>query len=62
MGTVKSNTILNAEQFVSKRQQELLHVKHAVKLTETRVFWFWFWFVNQQDSLTNMFADVIGVV
>ena len=25
-------------------------------------FWFWFWFVNQQDSLTNMFADVIGVV
>ena len=21
-------------------------------------FWFWFWFVNQQDSLTNMFADV----
>ena len=37
MGTVKSNTILNAEQLVSKRQQELLHVKHAVKLTETRV-------------------------
>ena len=32
MGTVKSNTILNAEQFVSKRQQELLHVKHAVKV------------------------------
>ena len=19
-------------------------------------FWFWFWFINQQDSLTNMFA------
>ena len=19
---------------------------------------FWFWFINQQDSLTNMFADV----
>ena len=37
MGTVKSNTILKAEQFVSKRQQELLHVKHAAKLTETRV-------------------------
>ena len=37
MGTVKSNTILNAEQFVSKRQQELLYVKHAAKLTETRV-------------------------
>ena len=37
MGTVKSNTILNAEQFVIKRQLELLHVKHAVKLTETRV-------------------------
>ena len=37
MGTVKSNTILNAEQFVSKRQQELLHVKHAAKFTETRV-------------------------
>ena len=37
MGTVKSNTILNAEQFVSKRQQELLHVKHAAKLTETRM-------------------------
>ena len=26
------------------------------------LFWFWFWFINQQDSLTNMFADVIGVV
>ena len=37
MDTVKSNTILNAEQFVSKRQQELLHVKHTAKLTETRV-------------------------
>ena len=37
MGTVKSNIILNAEQFVSKRQPELLHVKHAAKLTETRV-------------------------
>ena len=37
MGTVKSNTILNAEQFFSKRQQELLHLKHAAKLTETRV-------------------------
>ena len=37
MGTVKSNTILNAEQFVSKRQQELLHVKHTAKLTGTRV-------------------------
>ena len=24
-----------AEQFVSKRQQELLHVKHAAKFTET---------------------------
>ena len=37
MGTVKSNTILNAEQFVSKRQQERLHVKHTAKLTGTRV-------------------------
>ena len=25
-------------------------------------WYIWFWFVNQQDSLTNMFADVIGVV
>ena len=23
-------------------------------------FWFWFWFINQQDSLTNMFADVLA--
>ena len=23
-----------------------------------KCFWFWFWFINQQDSLTNMFADV----
>ena len=31
------HSILNAEQFVSKRQQKLLHVKHAANLTETRV-------------------------
>ena len=24
-------------------------------------FWFWFWFSNQQDSLTNMFVDVLAL-
>ena len=29
-------------------------------ITECSKLKFWFWFINQQDSLTNMFADALA--
>ena len=52
-----STQLLNINTTKFQVEREPVYGEHSRRYAHAL---FWFWFINQQDSLTNMFADVLA--